>query len=54
MTLNEAMVNARSEMVNRTNKNFGRKGGQSGKMEWGANLNPKHSAKKRRLMGLTG
>lgn len=54
MTWHEAVVNARSEMVNRINKRFGRKGLGSGKMEWGANSNPKHSAKKRRLKGLTG
>lgn len=44
ITWHEAMMNARSEMVNRINEYFGRKRGRNGKMEWGANSNPKHSA----------
>ncbi len=54
MTWHEAVVNARSEMVNRKTKWIGRKRGGNGNIEWGKNSNPKHSAKKRILKGLTG
>ncbi len=54
ITWHETVVNARSEMLNRMNEQFGRKRGRNGNMEWGAKFNCNHFARKRRLKGLTG
>ncbi len=46
ITCHNNVVNARRVKVNRINECFGRKGGIYGKMECGANSNPKNSEKR--------
>ena len=48
------VIEARSEMVNNINEQFGKKGGGNGTKQWHGTANPKGLAKRKRLKGLTG
>ncbi len=48
------VIEARSEMVNNINEQFGKKGGGDGTKQWHGTANPKGLAKRKRLKGLTG
>ncbi len=45
---------ARSEMGGNINEQFGQKGGGNGIKQWSGTANPKGSAKRKRMKGLTG
>ncbi len=48
------VIEARSELVNNINEQFGKKGGGNRTKQWHGTANPKGLAKRKRLKGLTG
>ena len=48
------VIEVRSEMGGNIKQQFGKKGGENGTKQWSGTANPKGSAKRKRMKGLTG